>query len=107
MKSFVPSIPKLFRLSAMVGCATITHAVEFENDILPILEENCLDCHGPDKQKSGFRIDQRALMLKGGDTGIATLVPGDWEASYLMEVVTHLDEDMAMPPKGDPLSESD
>jgi len=107
MKNLAASIANLFRLAAMVGFATITHAVEFENDILPILEENCLDCHGPDKQKSGFRIDQRALMLKGGDTGIATLVPGDWQASYLMEVVTHLDEDMAMPPKGDPLPESD
>ena len=79
-------------------------AVDYEKDIAPIFEESCIDCHGPDKQKSGLRLDQRALMLKGGDTGIATIVPGDWKGSYLMDVVTHLDEDMAMPPKGDPLS---
>lgn len=90
-----------------VIAATGSQAVDFEKDILPILEENCLDCHGPDKQKSGFRVDQRATMLAGGDSGIAALVPGDWEGSYLMEVVTGVDEDMVMPPKGDPLSKED
>jgi len=82
-------------------------AVDYEQDIAPIFEANCLDCHGPVKDKSGFRVDLRAQMLKGGDTGFAAIVPGDWEASYLMEVVTHLDEEMAMPPKGDKLDDAD
>ena len=79
-------------------------AVDFQKEILPLLEENCLDCHGPDKQKSEFRVDQRAVMLKGGDSGLASLVPGDPEASYLIEVVNGSDPDMLMPPKGDPLT---
>ena len=82
-------------------------AVDFEKDISPIFEANCLDCHGPDKDKASLRLDQRASMLKGGDTGLPTLVPGDWKGSFLMEVVTHLDEDMAMPPKGGKLSDED
>ncbi|MDF1658296.1 MAG: PSD1 and planctomycete cytochrome C domain-containing protein [Verrucomicrobiales bacterium] len=82
-------------------------AVDYEEDIAPIFEANCLDCHGPDKDKSGFRVDLRAQMIKGGDTGFAAIVPGDWEGSYLMEVVTHLDEEMAMPPKGDKLPDED
>lgn len=82
-------------------------AVDYEQDIAPIFEAHCLDCHGPDKDRSGFRVDQRALMLKGGDTGFPALVPGDWEAGYLMEVVTHLDEEMAMPPKGGKLSDAE
>ncbi len=79
-------------------------AVDFEKEILPIFEEHCLDCHGPDKQKSEFRIDQRPTMLKGGDSGIASLVPGDSKASYLLEVIDGSDPDMLMPPKGDPLT---
>ncbi|MEM6916995.1 MAG: DUF1549 domain-containing protein, partial [Verrucomicrobiota bacterium] len=78
-------------------------AIDYEQDILPIFEAVCIDCHGPDTQKSGFRVDRRANLLAGGDTGLAAVVPGDWEGSYLMEVVTHLDEEMAMPPKDDKL----
>ncbi|NNE91408.1 MAG: DUF1553 domain-containing protein [Verrucomicrobiales bacterium] len=79
-------------------------AVDFEKEILPILEKNCLECHGPDKQKSEFRVDQRAVMLKGGDIGFPAIVPGDPKASYLIEVIDGSDPDMQMPPKGDPLT---
>jgi len=100
-----------FSLVFLTLCASAplreSSAVDFEKDIFPIFEANCHDCHGPDKDKASLRLDQRASMLKGGDTGLPTLVPGDWEGSFLMEVVTHLDEDMAMPPKGDKLSDED
>ena len=79
-------------------------AVDYEKDIRPLLEGQCLDCHGPDKQKSEFRVDQRAVMLKGGDSGMKGIVPGDPKASYLIEVVKGTDPDMIMPPKGDPLT---
>ena len=82
----------------------MSQAVDFETEILPILEDKCLDCHGADKQKSEFRVDQRAVMLKGGDSGLAALVPGDAAGSYLIEVINGSDPDMLMPPKGDPLS---
>lgn len=78
--------------------------VSFEEDILPIFESNCFDCHGPDKERSGLRLDRRAVMLRGGDSGLPTLVPGDPVESYLMEVIDGSDPDMLMPPKGDPLS---
>ncbi len=91
-----------------LSCITLTPifswSVDFEKEILPILEESCFDCHGPDKQKSEFRVDQRKVMLKGGDSGIAALVPGDPKTSYLIEVINGSDEDMLMPPKGDPLT---
>ena len=103
-----------FRLSALAVVAVVSanvparhaSAVDFEKDILPIFEDNCLDCHGPDKQKSEFRVDQRAVMLLGGDSGLAALVPGDAAGSYLIEVIDGSDPDMIMPPKGDPLSEA-
>ena len=40
--------------------------LNFEDDIQPLLEDYCIDCHGPDKQKSGFRVDRRVHLLKGG-----------------------------------------
>lgn len=71
--------------------------VEFERDISPILETRCLYCHGQDQQESGLRLDRRANLLRGGDSGLATIVPGKPEKSYLIEVVNHVDEEMAMP----------
>ena len=59
-----------------------------------------MDCHGPEKQKSGFRVDGRAYLLKGGDTGLSAIVPGDPSASYLIEVIKSDDPDIGMPPKG-------
>lgn len=80
-------------------------AIDFEKDIQPILEENCWHCHGEDEQESGLRLDKRAMMLRGGDYGLPTLVPGHPEKSYLIEVVEHRDPDMAMPTDGDKLPE--
>ena len=80
-------------------------AISFEEDVRPILEENCWHCHGVDEQESGLRLDKRAMMLRGGDYGLPTLVPGHPEKSYLMEVVEHRDPDMAMPPDEDKLPE--
>ena len=38
--------------------------VDFANEILPILRENCFDCHGPSKQKAGMRLDRRSSVMK-------------------------------------------
>jgi hypothetical protein len=89
-------------LSALSREATAT--VDFAKDIQPILSDRCLDCHGPDKQKSGFRVDQRPVMLKGGDSAKAAIVPGDPGRSHLLDLVKTDAEDEIMPPKGDPLT---
>ena len=77
--------------------------VDFKRDIAPILEERCWGCHSEDEAESGLRLDFRPRMLKGGDSGLATVVPGKPEKSYLIEVINHVDEDMAMPPDEDKL----
>jgi ankyrin repeat protein len=38
--------------------------VDFAKDVMPIFQENCLDCHGPSKQKAGMRLDRRSSVLK-------------------------------------------
>ncbi len=79
--------------------------IDFARDIRPILEANCLRCHGPEKPKSDFRLDTRATALKGGDNGV-DILPGNSAKSPLILNVAHLVEDMEMPPigKGNQLS---
>ena len=74
--------------------------INFEDDIQPLLEDYCIDCHGPDKQKSGFRVDRRVHLLKGGDTGLPAIIPNNPAGSYLIEVIKSSDPEIGMPPKG-------
>jgi len=61
----------------------------FEKSVRPILANNCFECHGPKKQKSGLRLDSRDGMLTGGDTGPA-IVPGHPEQSLLIKAIHYL-----------------
>jgi len=72
--------------------------VDFQKQVVPILEERCWQCHGSDEQESGLRLDQRVRMLRGGDSGLPAMVPGKPEKSFLVEVINHTDEETAMPP---------
>lgn len=73
-------------------------SIDFTSDIAPILEERCWYCHGEDEQESGLRLDLRVKMLRGGDSGLSAVVPGKPESSYLIEAISHADEEIAMPP---------
>jgi hypothetical protein len=85
--------------------AAATREVDFDRDIRPILEASCLGCHGAERPKSRFRLDDRDAALKGGSQGV-DIVPGDSAASPLIHYVARVVEDMEMPPagKGRPLS---
>ena len=82
-----------------------TTQINFARDIQPILESSCLKCHGPEKPKSKFRVDDRAELLKGGDSGPSVLV-GQSAQSPFIHYVARLVPDMEMPPngKGEPLT---
>jgi mono/diheme cytochrome c family protein len=76
--------------------------VDFTRDIHPILQRNCLKCHGPEKPRSSFRLDNRTSALKGGSGGVA-IIPGNSADSPLI----HLVSDQDMPPKGAPLTDEE
>ena len=59
----------------------------FEKKVRPILAANCVNCHGPNKQKGGLRLDTRAEFRKGGDNG-AAVMPGKPEASRLVKATS-------------------
>jgi hypothetical protein len=52
-------------------------------DIQPLLSKHCYSCHGPEKQKSGLRLDRKADALAGGDTG-KVILPGKSAESILI-----------------------
>ncbi|MGE0609400.1 MAG: PSD1 and planctomycete cytochrome C domain-containing protein [Pirellulales bacterium] len=77
--------------------------IDFVADVQPLFSRLCHDCHGPDQQESGLRLDVRSAAMRGGLSG-AVIVPGRAAESRLLQVVAGLEEDLAMPPEGDPFT---
>src|SRR4029434_7060591 len=72
---------------------------DFARDVRPLLERSCFGCHGPQKQKSEYRLDIREVALKGGESGRPAIVPHNAKASPLIRYVSGEDPDIVMPPK--------
>jgi hypothetical protein len=73
----------------------------FRERIAPLLIAECYRCHSAkaEKLKAGLRLDSRAGLLAGGDSGPAA-IPGRGAESLLVRALRH-EDDLAMP-KGRP-----
>jgi mono/diheme cytochrome c family protein len=81
--------------------------VDFAKQVQPIFEKSCIKCHGPEKQKGGLRLDQKAAALKGGKDAVS-IVPGDAAKSDLYRRITLPDgSDDVMPNQGSLLSKAE
>lgn len=69
----------------------------FENDVIPILEANCLKCHAGREPKGGLDLTSRETMLKGGDSGAAVDLTNAAD-SLLLKAVNY--DGYEMPPTG-------
>jgi hypothetical protein len=82
--------------------------VDFEREVLPILESSCFSCHSgkAKKLKANLRLDGKGWILKGGNYG-GVVAAGDAEGSALFELISLPagDPDL-MPPKKGPLSKA-
>jgi hypothetical protein len=69
----------------------------FSRDILPILSDNCLFCHGPDAKtrEADLRLDQQESALR---TEKPIIVPGNSGESELIKRTLSTDADLVMPP---------
>ena len=86
-------------MSAVAG-PDKAQVVFFETEIRPLLAERCYECHGPDKQKGGLRLDHIDFIQAGGEDLGAAVTAQDVEGSPLMVAVRYEDSDLEMPPDG-------
>ena len=94
------AISGAFALAASPLPASNREALEFfEAKIRPLLVERCYECHSAEskKLKGGLRLDSRAGLAKGGDSGPA-ITPGKPDQSLLIKAVRYADPDLQMPP---------
>jgi hypothetical protein len=77
--------------------------VSFSNDIQPILNQNCVQCHGGVRQKNGVSFVFREDALGKGKSGRRTIVPGHPDESELIARLTSSDPEARMPYHAPPL----
>jgi mono/diheme cytochrome c family protein len=88
------------------GLAGAADKVDFAKDIQPIFQQNCIKCHGPEKQKGKYRLDSKATAFKETDNG-PTITAGDAGKSDLYRRITlPKGNDDIMPNEGDPLTKA-
>jgi hypothetical protein len=63
----------------------------FEKKIRPLLDTHCYECHAKGKREGGLSLASRESMLKGGNSTQPAVVPGDPDASPLIEAVRQKD----------------
>ncbi|MDH3590909.1 MAG: hypothetical protein OER88_03470 [Planctomycetota bacterium] len=108
---------RTLRLALFAAIATATllasanvsadEPVDFEKQVLPLLEGRCFECHASTfkgrkkRPKGSFRIDGNEWLLKGGASGPA-IVAGKPAISLLLARISLPDDhEDVMPPSGD------
>lgn len=90
----------LCQVAALTGYAK----TDFVRDVRPIFQKHCYACHGEKTQKSGFRLDIKSQVFKGGELYGPSVTAGNANESPLIQFVADRDADLPMPPDGDGLS---
>ena len=94
------------RLTAMIiifaagGACTARAEISFNDQIRPILSENCFKCHGADDdaRKAKMRLDLRDTAVSPAKSGDVPIVPGKPGESQLIKRINSVDADEIMPP---------
>nr|WP_262910780.1 DUF1553 domain-containing protein [Wocania arenilitoris] len=81
--------------------------INFNAQVRPILNKNCISCHGGVKQSGGFGLVFRENALAETINGKIGVVPGYPEKSEMISRIAHKDPEMIMPLEREPLSKED
>ena len=76
--------------------------VNYEDNVLPIFEQHCAECHGSDNPEEGLQLTTYKGVMGGSMNG-SVVKPGDPDKSYLVEMVVT----GQMPKKGPNLTQAE
>ena len=75
--------------------------------VRPVLAQNCLACHGPDKTSGGLRLDSYVAIARGGQDG-PVVTSGNSATSLLIQRLSlPISDSKHMPPDGKPQPSDD
>jgi mono/diheme cytochrome c family protein len=101
-----PTLLRTLTLPVLVFSAAqavpVGERVAYRDVIAPILEQKCTSCHGAEKQKGKFRMDEYDLLVKGGKEGEGLIHGKSGESNIVVRVGLPEDDDEHMPPEAKP-----
>lgn len=80
-----------------VDSSAVFHAI-----VMPLLERKCVTCHEAGKTKGGLRMDQYALLQKGGKHGPIFVAGDPMKSEMIRRIHLPVDEEKHMPPAKKP-----
>ena len=87
--------------------ANADEPVSFHRDVRPIFQAHCQGCHQPARASGGYVMTSFEHVLKPGESGEPTIVPGQPDESYLVDEITPHDGKAEMPQGKPPLKEAE
>jgi hypothetical protein len=107
MKKLLLAITILVLAMLMFMITTRQKPVDFTTQVKPIINKNCITCHGGVRQKGGFSLLFREEALAKLKSGKLAIIPGDPDHSEMIRRIKFSDPEERMPYKHDPLSKED
>ena len=104
MKASLSAVVLLLSMSGL-SLSDIPVKVTYDEHVLPIFRNACLNCHNPDKKKAGLDLSTYQGTLLGSENG-KVVQSGNAGGSLLFKCVKGTEEPK-MPPKGDRLTEAE
>ena len=95
------------RTTEVKPIADIQQAVVYTDIVQPILKARCIQCHSENKKKGGLRMDELALMIKGGESGPALVAGSSATSDMIKRCLLPETDEKHMPPKGKPQLSTD
>ncbi|MBP8155873.1 MAG: DUF1549 domain-containing protein, partial [Leadbetterella sp.] len=89
---------------AVSSCSFFQKKIDFNVQVKPIINKNCIACHGGVKKQGGYSLLFKEEAFSKGKSGKVGIVPGDASASEFIRRLTLSDSDERMPHEKDPLS---
>jgi hypothetical protein len=84
-----------------------TKKIDYNTQVKPILNKNCIACHGGVKQQGGFSLLFREEALQKTKSGKFGIIPGNAYGSEMIKRIKETDVAERMPYKHEPLSKND
>ena len=93
-----------FLMLGLYSCSIFEEKIDYSSQVKPIINKNCISCHGGVKKQGGYSLLFKEEAFAKGKSGKIGIVPGDAAGSEFIRRLTLSDPEERMPHEKDPLS---